>query len=213
MNRSAAITRSLLGWGVVAGPFYLVVGIAQGLLREGFDFSGHALSHLANGPWGWIQTANFVFSGVMVIAAAIGVARALDAKHVIPWFLAAYGSGLILAAVFPADPVVGFPPGTPQGASNSISTTGLIHFVVAVLGLVALMISCFAAFVTFKRRGESSISRLSLASGIVITLGFFGGPALGNAGIVGIWIAVATGWAWLAILSLHLYRVSPHPDG
>lgn len=30
-DRSAAITRSLLGWGVVAGLFYLAVGIVGGL--------------------------------------------------------------------------------------------------------------------------------------------------------------------------------------
>ena len=33
--RTAAITRSLLGYGVLAGPFYLVVGLAQALTRDG----------------------------------------------------------------------------------------------------------------------------------------------------------------------------------
>jgi len=37
-DRGAAITRSLLGYGVVVGPFYLVVGVIQGLVRDGFDF-------------------------------------------------------------------------------------------------------------------------------------------------------------------------------
>lgn len=30
--------------------------------------------------------------------------------------------------------------------------------------------------------------------------------------VLGIWISVVTGWAWLAVLSRHLYRVSPNTD-
>ena len=59
----AAVTRSLLGYGVVVGPLYLVAGVAQGLLRPGFSFARHPLSVLANGDYGWVQTANFAISG------------------------------------------------------------------------------------------------------------------------------------------------------
>src|SRR5262249_41415299 len=79
-DQRAATTRSLLRCGVIAGPFYLAVGLAQAFVRDGFDFKRHALSHLANGPGGWVQTANFVLSGLMVIAAAIGFARTLGPR-------------------------------------------------------------------------------------------------------------------------------------
>ena len=36
-DRGAAVTRSLLGYGVLAGPFYLVVGLVQALVRDGFS--------------------------------------------------------------------------------------------------------------------------------------------------------------------------------
>ena len=42
---------ALLLWGVVAGPFYLTVGLAQALLREGFDLARHPLSVLARRTW------------------------------------------------------------------------------------------------------------------------------------------------------------------
>jgi len=71
-DRGAAITRALLGYGVLVGPFYLAVGLVQALVRDGFDLARHPLSLLANGPGGWIQTANFVVSGLMVVAAALG---------------------------------------------------------------------------------------------------------------------------------------------
>ncbi len=79
-GRGAAATAALLRWGVLAGPFYLAVGVIQGLVRDGFDFARHPLSVLANGPGGWIQTANFVLTGLMVLAAAAGFRHVLGAK-------------------------------------------------------------------------------------------------------------------------------------
>ena len=80
VDRGAAVTRSLLRYGVLAGPFYLAAGLTQALLRDGFDFARHPLSVLANGPGGWVQTANFVFTGLMVLAAAVGFRRAIGPK-------------------------------------------------------------------------------------------------------------------------------------
>ena len=200
-------TRRLLGLGLVAGPFYLAVGIAQGLMREGFDFSRHALSHLANGPGGWMQTANFAITGILVLATAFGLARVLHTtSRAASGFLGAYGACILLAAFFPADPVDGFPPGTPAGMPTSISTLGLIHFILGMLGFICVTVSCFVTGRALSRRGTPDMARFSIASGGVIILGFFGGPFLGPAGILGIWIAVVAGWAWLGVVSAHLSR-------
>jgi hypothetical protein len=51
-NRAAAVTRSLLGYGPLAGASYLASGLAQALTRDGFDLRRHDLSLLANGPLG-----------------------------------------------------------------------------------------------------------------------------------------------------------------
>ena len=50
------VTKSLLGYGVIAGPIYVVVALAQAVTREGFDLARHQWSLLANGSNGWIQT-------------------------------------------------------------------------------------------------------------------------------------------------------------
>lgn len=71
------ITKSLLGYGVIAGPFYIVVALAQAVARQGFDLGLHQWSLLANGGPGWIQIANFVVTGLMVIAFAVGLRRSL----------------------------------------------------------------------------------------------------------------------------------------
>ncbi|MPZ00176.1 MAG: DUF998 domain-containing protein [Actinophytocola sp.] len=63
-NSSAAcdprtrVTKSLLGYGVLAGVVYVVVATAQAVTRAGFDPARHAVSLLANGDLGWIQIAN-----------------------------------------------------------------------------------------------------------------------------------------------------------
>lgn len=214
-DRGAAVTRSLLGYGVIAGSFYLAVGLIQAFVRDGFDFGRHPLSVLANGPGGWAQTTNFALTGLMVLAAAVGFARVLGPKsRATGWFLGAFGASMIAAAVFPADPMDGFPIGTPVGPPTSMSTTGMLHFIFGTLGFTALGISCFVAARAMSRRGAPSLARLSLTSGVVVLLAFFGGGAFSSssAGIVGIWVAVVAGWAWLAVMSLHLYRAAPDPN-
>ena len=202
-----APARLLLLWGILAGPFYLGIGLAQALLREGFDLARHPLSLLANGPAGWIQTANFILTGVMVLAATVGLQRALGAKsRVATWFLGGFGVSLILAGIFPADPVDGFPVGTPEGFPTSISPIGLAHFIVGMLGFLCLAVSTFGAALALRRR-RPPLAWLSFLSGLVIIFGFFGGVAL-PLGILGIWIGVVAGWIWLALLSFGLRQIS-----
>jgi len=71
------ITKSLLGYGVIAGPIYVLAAAVQMATRDGFDPTRHAASQLANGDLGWIQIATFLVTGAMTIAAAVGVRRAL----------------------------------------------------------------------------------------------------------------------------------------
>jgi len=214
-DRGAAVTRSLLGYGVLVGPFYLAVGLIQALLRDGFVLARHPLSVLANGPGGWVQTANFVVSGLMVVAAAVGFRGVLGSKSLAAsGLLGAFGASMIVAAVFRADPMDGFPVGTPVGPPASISTTGLVHFVAGAFGFLSLALSCFFAARAMSRRKATMMARLSLLSGLAIVLGFFGGfliPALAG-GTLGIWFAVVVGWTWLAVLSRHLYRAAPDPN-
>jgi hypothetical membrane protein len=213
-DRSAAITRSLLGYGVVVGPFYLAVGLIQAFLRTGFDLTRHPLSLLANGPGGWVQTTNFVVSGLMVIAAAVGFARVLRPEsRAAGWFLGAFGVSMLAAAVFRADPVDGFPIGTPAGFPTTLSTSGLLHFVFGSVGFLALAISGLVVAVAMSRRKQRPMAVLALFSGLSVVGGFFApmflpipvGPT------AGIWFAVVVGWAWLAITSVHLYRAAPDP--
>ena len=111
-------TRALLACGVVAGPLFLVAGLAQALTRDGFDLTRHALSLLSNGHLGWIQIGNFLVSGLLTITCAVGMRRVLGRGPGGTWgprLVGIFGTSLVCAGVFRADAADGFPPGTPPG--------------------------------------------------------------------------------------------------
>lgn len=211
-DRGAAITRSLLGWGVVAGPFYLVPGLAQAMTRHGFDPTRHALSHLLLGDWGWVQATNLVLTGVMVIAAAVGFHR-LSAHRWISLPLGLFGLGMVASAVLPPDPAQGFPPGS-EGVTEA-TATGLAHLAFGAIGLVGLAVAAGATARWFADRAEHDAARLSRLAAILVVAGFVAGAALATSsvGVVALWVAVVAGFTWLLVASLRAYRLAPHPDG
>lgn len=215
INMGAAVTRSFLGYGVLVGPFYLLVGVVQGLVRDGFSFARHPLSVLANGAGGWVQTVNFVLSGLMVIAAAVGFWRVPAPRlRASPAFLALFGLSMIVAAVLRADPVDGFPAGTPLGAPTVISPMGMGHFIAGTIGFVSLELCCLCSVRGMSRNGYPSLALGGVVSGLTVLVGFFGGFVIpGIAGTtIGIWIAVVVGWVWLGWVSARLYRMAPSPE-
>jgi Protein of unknown function (DUF998) len=135
-------TRRLLACGIVAGPLFLLVTLVQAFTRRGFDLSRHPISLLSLGDLGWLQITNFVVTGVLYLACAIGLRRALQPGQGATWgprLVGALGVGLIVAGVFVSDAGAGYPPGAPAGAPPKISWHGMLHeagFVVATLGMI-----------------------------------------------------------------------------
>jgi hypothetical protein len=204
------VTKSLLGYGVIAGPIYVLAVAGQMATRDGFDPTRHAASQLANGDLGWLQIATFLVTGAMTIAAAIGVHRAIGPGRLSAWaagLLAAYGAGLIAAGVFRADPSDGFPPGTPPGIGE-ISWHGLAHLTVAGIGFACLVAACFAVGAWFARTGQAVWAWFSRTTGAVFA-GSFIALSSGSGGattILAFTAAVVLAWAWLTAVSVTLYR-------
>lgn len=201
---AARITRSLLGYGVLAGPLYVGVSLAQAFTRDGFDLSKHAWSLLANGDHGWIQIVNFIVTGLATIAAAVGLRRALD-RRLAPALIAAYGASLVGAGIFRADPAQGFPVGTPETAT--ISWHGILHLVVGGAGFVCLIVACFVLAKHFSRERRRGLARFSRVTGVIFLAGF-AGIASGSHGptTLAFVAAVVLVWAWLATVCVHYYR-------
>ena len=207
---SANSTRLLLA-GASAGPIYLAVGLAQILTRDGFDMRIHPLSVLSNGSLGWIQIANFIVSGVLVIAGAIGVRRLLRGRPGGGWgalLLGLYGVGLIGSGIFRADPATGFPPGTAE--PTGISRTGLLHLAFGAAAFYALIAACFVFAKRFAKEGHRPWAALSAITGIGFFVSFAGLAAGGGAEATMLifYGAVAWIWLWLTMLMIHLAQRS-----
>lgn len=211
---ASAVTRSLLGWGVVAGPAYLTVGLVLALTRDGFDLASHQLSLLMLGDDGWIQSLNLVLTGIMVLAAGWGIGRVTGgerAGRVGAALVALFGLGLVGSGIFPPDPMAGFPPGSTE---NQVSASGLLHLVFGAIEFASVAGACFALARWARGRKLEGLRRLSIASGIVILTGFIGGAALSAlaVGVLLLWIAVLVSFGWLARTCTLLWREVPHPD-
>jgi len=192
-------TRTLLRYGSIAGPLYLVVGYAQALIREGFDFRRHALSQLANGEMGWIQTANFVATGLLAIAGALGVRRVLRGQRAGTWgpiLFAVFGLGLLVAAVFSADPGNGFPPGTPE--TGTMTARGMLHFMAGAVTFYALIAACFVFSRRFASLGRTGWTVLSLITGLAFLVCFSAIPMGVSSPLLmpGLYVVVTAALVW-----------------
>jgi hypothetical protein len=211
------VTKSLLAYGVIAGPLYVVVSLAQALTRDGFDISRHAWSLLANGDLGWLQITNFIVAGAMTVAGAVGLRRALTSGPEAaqrrgrtwgPVLLATYGASLVGAGVFRADPAQGFPVGTPETAT-AVSWHGALHFAVGGVGFAALIAACFVLASRFARTGRRDLAWFSRVTGVVFLAGF-AGIASGSAGptTLAFVAAVLVAWAWVSTVCSNHYRTT-----
>jgi hypothetical membrane protein len=206
-------TRSLLVCGVIAGPFYLVVGLLQAFTRPGFDLTRHSLSLLSNGDLGWIHITNLVVTGLLTMAGAVGIRQALRVGVGHTWgplLIGLYGLSLIGAGVFVADPALGFPPGTPADA-NEVSWHGLLHLAVGGVGFLALIAACFVLARRFASQQQRGWMIYSVITGVVFFAAFIGIAAgQGNPWtILGFWIGVVLAWSWISALSARLMSELP----
>lgn len=199
-------TRALLMCGTLAGPVFVLVGLIQSFTIPGFDLTHHYLSQLSSGDLGWIQIANFVVAGLLTIAAAVGVRRALAGGplgRVAPVLLGGFGVGLAAAGVFVADPALGFPPGTPDAIPTQQTWHSMLHGVAAIVSFSLLVGACFTLGWRFARQRQWGWAVYSVVTGIVS----FGMPSVPNPwGGVFLFVAAAIGFAWLAALCVRLTR-------
>jgi hypothetical membrane protein len=199
----AQLTKAFLICGIVAGPLYIILGLIQMVIRPGFDITRHSLSLLANGDLGWIQILNFLVTGMLLIAGAAGMKRALRSgvgSRWAPLMFGLYGLGLIGAGIFRADPALGFPPGTPL-ENNPISWHGMLHFLVGTIGFIGFAASCFILARRFRSLQQPGWAWYSLITGILF-LAAFVGIASGSKGPVSVFFAIAVvlGLTWISVV-------------
>lgn len=202
------MTRALLLGSVIGGPLFIVVSLAQAFTRAGFDITRHALSLLTNGDLGWLQIANFVVTGVLITAGAVGMRRALGSGRGRTWaplLIGVYGLSYVGAGIFIPDPALGFPVGTPADAMT-ISSAGIGHFAFGGIGFLALIVACFVFARRFSGLQQSSWSVFSVITGVVF-LAAFAGISSGSGKswtVIGFLVGVTLVSLWLSSVSAKL---------
>lgn len=190
-----------LAGGVAAGPLFLAVGLAQGFTRDGFDLTRNAISQLALGEAGWIQTASFVLAGALLIVGATGLRRALRGGPGGTWgpaLVGVFGASFWAAAAFPADAGAGFPVGAPE--ATVMSGHGAVHMFGGMIGYLALC----AAFVVLARplaaRGLRGWAIASHVVPVVVLAGFMASAA----SVLAFTIGAGLGLLWLSVVTARL---------
>jgi hypothetical protein len=170
-SADATRTRALLSSGVVVGPLFVGVVLLQILTRPGFDLGRHPISLLSLGDLGWIQIANFIVTGGLYVACAVGLRRVLRQGRGATWgprLVGALGVGLIMGGVFLTDAGAGFPPGAPAGAPEQVSWHGILHNLAPILAMDGMVIGCLVFARRFAALGQRGWVAAGVATAVAV---------------------------------------------
>jgi hypothetical membrane protein len=212
---SPLAARLLIMGGAIGSLLFILVLLVEGATRPGYDAWRMAGSALSLSDRGWMQIANFIVGGLLILGFAVGVRQTLGRGRGAAWgpiLLAIAGMGLIIAGIFVTDPAFGYPPGTPGGPTLHTTWHGALHFF---LGGLAFFIGLSAACFVFARRFASDPHwrgwvALSVTAGVIV-LAFLVAyavvaasvPGGGSAGFLER-ISIITGLAWIALFAFRL---------
>jgi len=191
--------------GIAMPVVFTILGFLQTTLTPGYSIISQPVSALAIERLGWVQNLNFILSGALYCAFALGLRGGL-APHAGsgPWFHFLAGIGLVVLGVFPWTLLNGQPT---EPLGHTIGS--FLAFLPAAVGWI--LVSRPMA----KEPAWRSLATLSLVAGILMVVIFFAFGALAEPkdGPLHPWEGViqrVLGNLWLVctfILALRLVRL------
>jgi hypothetical protein len=179
----------------------VIAVLAQSLTRPGFSLIHDAASMLDDGPWGWVQSANFIVTGLLLIAAAAGLRHVLAegrGRRWAPRLLLVTGTGLIGGGLFHPDPSGGYPP----GASATVSWHGVLHQVCGSAAFLALILFCVILARRYRALGQPRMAACSWLAGVLCAAGVATGGM--PHGTLTLFIGVSIALLWAAVIAARL---------
>lgn len=204
---NSKIAKTLLTCGALAGPLFIVTFLIEGATRADYSPLRHPVSSLALSDLGWMQSINFVVTGLLLVAFAIGLWRTLQPPFWRSFLIGLVGISLIGAGLFVTDPVNGYPPGTPLVPTVS-SDAGRIHDLFGVLTFLDLPLTCLVFGFGFLRARKYGWAAYSVLSGIAMFvffvlagMGFSQVP--GYTDLAGLFqrLAIISGLGWITLIA------------
>lgn len=194
--------------GVVGPIVFWGILITLGRTQSGYNASQTDISQLALGANGWVQTANFIVFGALIIAFEGAVQRAIAPGRVwgaVNILALGCGCGLLLIAVFPTDRV------------GTWTIRGAIHLGVVTTLAVLLPLSCLVTAAHIRRdRAWRGYALFSVVVGALTTsltavlLLVWSGLWRASHPWLGLYerIAFALPCVWMEVVALRLLRLS-----
>jgi hypothetical protein len=198
-------TGRLLLAGAVAGPLFAASSLVQAVTRARFDPAQQPPSALALGDLGWVQVTTFVVAGLGFTAGGLGLRRAVAGQQGrwAPVFVGVFGLALVAGGLFRMDPAFGYPPGTPDGVTGSVSWHAAIHGVLFPLGFASILAAGWSLSRRYATQDRPFMRSAAIAAGpVVLVLSAWpnvGGDPQGRFWPLWLGVCVAFGWVSFAL--------------
>jgi hypothetical protein len=209
MGSTEAGGKTLLFIGMAGQAAFAATVVAEDLTRPNFQPWRRWVSHLSLGKGGWVNTVGLAVAGTTALAGAAGLRRSGIGNRVLPAAVGTYGGALILAAVFPIDPGLGWP----EGVKAVRTPKGAVHQVAGGLTFAGLTTAAFAGRRWFRGQSHpaaAGLAKLASATGVVVPVAFVVCGGLAGMDVSGKWhnapsglferIALLSGMGWLTRL-------------
>ncbi|MEU4423021.1 DUF998 domain-containing protein [Actinoplanes sp. NPDC024001] len=199
MTTSTAVTRTVAVPSrrvtlAAAGPLWATVALAQAFTRDGFDLTRHPLSLLSTGSLGWLQIANFVVAGLLMVVGA-GTLEGTWA----PRLTRIAGVGMIAAGVLVMDPGSGFPAGTPDTVPTTMSWHAIGHMAAGTVTFTALIAACYVLARRFAARGARGAAVTAAVAGTALLAGDLWAMSGGTAGTLTLAVGAITAMLFISL--------------
>jgi hypothetical protein len=166
--------------------------------RPATDPAGTWPSGLALGPYGWVQTANFVVSGVLLMVFAVGLHRGATGGR------GSRGGPVLLFVAGMAMALMGFET-DPIRRATPRTLHGWIHDLAFVLFVLALLSTLFLMWLRLRRDPLwQNHARYTLVAGILAAI------LLLLPGVA-YYLFVAVVLLWIELTAIRLWRLSGSP--
>ena len=204
----------------MAGPILFATVIAVfGFVRDDYSHVKHHISQLGatGAPQAWVQNVNFVVTGLLIIAFAIGLYRAVGtgkAGKIGSALIVLVGVGAAGPGLFPED-MIPVPP-EPTFSDSMHNMFSLLAFLAVIIAVIILSRSLPRDDVWQRYRPYSLITGIGAFA--LLVLAGLSGPEEGGVSALEPWtgllqrLFVGVWLLWIEVMAIKLFRLAARPS-